>query len=198
MKIDGNCLVFQNFLQVSSCVYSFTVASMKSELHECTFLLRKEISMFLMVFILKEELWETEWYLLNHLPKKKYSGPTKEKYFFPEYAVLKQPILKLSNFFRFKIVMTSNYVWKKGRKQSARVRLDQRFPKFFWSGTICGQRTINAHHPCFRKTQSTKYHSIKSLENQIWHKFDMNKMAVMNCNGHFQNLTKQVHKNSRI
>jgi len=31
------------------------------------------------------------------------------------------------------------------------------------------------HHvpPCSRKTQSTKYHSIKSLENQNWHKCDM-------------------------
>jgi len=38
------------------------------------------------------------------------------------------------------------------------------------------------HHitPFFRKTQSTKYHSIKSLENQNWHKCDMKKTAVRN------------------
>jgi len=40
----------------------------------------------------------------------------------------------------------------------------------------------------FRKTQSTKYHSIKSLENQNWHKCDMKIMAVRNYNGHFRNL----------
>ena len=45
------------------------------------------------------------------------------------------------------------------------------------------------HHvpPCSRKTQSNKYHSIKSLENQNWHKCDMKKMAVRNYNGHFRN-----------
>jgi len=38
------------------------------------------------------------------------------------------------------------------------------------------------HHitPFSRKNQSTKYHSIKSLENRNWHKCDMKIMAVRN------------------
>ena len=42
------------------------------------------------------------------------------------------------------------------------------------------------HHvpPCSRKSQCAKYHSIKSLENQNWHKCNVNKMAVRNFNGH--------------
>jgi len=49
--------------------------------------------------------------------------------------------------------------------------------------------------PCSRKTQSSKYYSIKSLENQNWHNFDMSKMSVRIC-GHFW--SQQVHKNSGI
>ena len=43
------------------------------------------------------------------------------------------------------------------------------------------------HHvpPCSRKSQCAKYHSIKSLENQNWHKCNVNKMAVRNFNGRF-------------
>jgi len=45
------------------------------------------------------------------------------------------------------------------------------------------------HHqnvqPCSRKTQSAKYHLIKSLKKQDWHKCNMNKMAVRDYNGYF-------------
>ena len=56
------------------------------------------------------------------------------------------------------------------------------------------------HHvpPFSRKTQSTKYHSIKSLENQNWHICDMKILAVKNDNGHFSGLTGEVHKNAGI
>ena len=39
--------------------------------------------------------------------------------------------------------------------------------------------------PCSRKIQCAKYHSIKSLENQKWHKCNMKKMAVRKYYGHF-------------
>ena len=48
--------------------------------------------------------------------------------------------------------------------------------------------------PCSRKTRSSKYYSIKSLENQNWHNFDMNEMAVRNCNGHFQSQQGSTQK----
>jgi len=43
------------------------------------------------------------------------------------------------------------------------------------------------HHvpPCSSKSQCAKYHSIKSLENQNWHKCNVNKMAVRTFDGHF-------------
>jgi len=43
------------------------------------------------------------------------------------------------------------------------------------------------HHisPCSRKSQCAKYHSTKSLENQNWHKCNVNKLAVRNFNDHF-------------
>jgi len=47
------------------------------------------------------------------------------------------------------------------------------------------------HHvpTCSRKTQSTKEHLIKSLENQDWHKYNMIKIAVKNYSGHFSKPT---------
>ena len=49
-------------------------------------------------------------------------------------------------------------------------------------GPILSPRTT-----LLQATQSTKYHSIKSLENQNRHKCDMKIMAVRNYNGHFEN-----------
>ena len=49
------------------------------------------------------------------------------------------------------------------------------------------------HMPaCSRKTQSTKYHSIKPLENQNWLIPHINHMTVRNYHGHFQKPTREV------
>ena len=54
------------------------------------------------------------------------------------------------------------------------------------------------HHVplCSRKTHWTKYHSIKSLENETWYKSDICKLGVRNYNGHFSKPTRQAHKNA--
>ena len=68
----------------------------------------------------------------------------------------------------------------------------QWFSNFFWSRTVCGPRTDITYHLVSRKSQCAKYHSIKSLENQNWHKCNVNKMAVRNFNCYFQKIAKEV------
>ena len=51
--------------------------------------------------------------------------------------------------------------------------------------------------PCYRKTQSYKYYSIKSFENQNWHNFDMNTISWEITMAIFTP-TMEVHKNSGI
>ena len=57
--------------------------------------------------------------------------------------------------------------------------------------------------PCSRKTQFTKCHSIKRLENHNCHKCNTKKMAVRKYSGHFQKRRREVassrpHKSSGI
>lgn len=89
MKTDGTFWVFQNFLKFLFSV--FIVFRWRKWNQRCTseLLFYGRKSMFRLFFSLKEELWETEWYLLTYLPKKKCSSPRKQEIFFWNVQYLK-------------------------------------------------------------------------------------------------------------
>jgi len=75
----------------------------------------------------------------------------------------------------------------------------QWFLNFSWSRTIFGSRTVTTYH--LVPGQLNLPNMIRSKVWKIytnWHKCDINKICVRNYNGHFQNPTSKVHKNSGI